>query len=54
MYEKIDEIRGVSKGLAKWEAFNQAVQTKSALKKGAVCAVLPLKADSRRTNFDHH
>ena len=36
MYEKLDDVRGVSKGLAKWETFDQAVRTRAALKKGSV------------------
>ncbi|KIX94864.1 uncharacterized protein Z520_09554 [Fonsecaea multimorphosa CBS 102226] len=35
MYEKIDQIRGVSQGAVKWESFNQAVRTKAALKRGS-------------------
>ncbi|OQU98879.1 hypothetical protein CLAIMM_04592 [Cladophialophora immunda] len=35
MYEKIDQTRGVSRGAAKWESFNQAVRTKTALKRGS-------------------
>lgn len=36
MYEKLDEVRGVSKGLAKWETFNKAVESRAALKRGSV------------------
>lgn len=36
MYEKLDEVRGVSKGLAKWETFNKAVESRAALRKGSV------------------
>lgn len=37
MYEILDDVRGVSKGLNKWETFNQAVEGRAALKKGSVC-----------------
>ena len=35
MWEELDEARGVSKGMQKWEAFHKSVEARSAMKKAS-------------------